>query len=310
MGARELHFYDRTLRPDKPASGSIRVSQLQRLRDRIKVAAVCYRLDRNGLEFLLVQTRGRGRWTFPKGSIEPGLTHAQSAALEAFEEAGVHGRMEESSFARYVHGGRGRKNSEAPAVFVNAHLCEVTWLGRPEESGRNPRWFSPEKARRRLQEDRAPEFAADMCRVVDRAVSRIRRLRSPEIQADDALRGVRFEAFDGPSSYSRLHAEFSQYIRHAHGDEQASSGVMAIRAQLSKVLQFVAPEGTSEKVSLILGDDRRIAPAASGAVASLSPALDPAGNGYIARKRETPTGMKMTSRKKRQGAIRKFAPRS
>ncbi len=51
-------------------------------------------------EFLLVQTRG-GRWIFPKGGVEPGLTHAQSAALEAFEEAGVHGRMEEIPFARY-----------------------------------------------------------------------------------------------------------------------------------------------------------------------------------------------------------------
>src|SRR5579863_8048135 len=77
-----------------------RISQLRRLCECEKVAAVCYRINGNGIEFLLVQTRG-GRWTFPKGHVEPGLTHAQSAALEAHEEAGVHGRMEEVSFSRY-----------------------------------------------------------------------------------------------------------------------------------------------------------------------------------------------------------------
>src|SRR5271155_2735893 len=65
---------------------------------RQQVAAVCYRMGRRGIEFLLVQTRG-GRWIFPKGGVERGLTYAQSAALEAFEEAGVHGRMEEIPFA-------------------------------------------------------------------------------------------------------------------------------------------------------------------------------------------------------------------
>src|SRR5882672_5085191 len=80
----------------------VRLSQLRKLRDCEQVAAVCYWVRGSGIEFLLVRTRGSGRWTFPKGSAEPGLTHAQAAALEAFEEAGVHGRIEEASFARYV----------------------------------------------------------------------------------------------------------------------------------------------------------------------------------------------------------------
>ena len=63
-----------------------RPSQLRKLRGGEQVAAVCYRVADGGIEFLLVQTRG-GRWTFPKGGVEPGLTRAQTAALEAFEEA-------------------------------------------------------------------------------------------------------------------------------------------------------------------------------------------------------------------------------
>ena len=81
------------------AGSAARVSRASKLaRQRQQVAAVCYRTRRGCAEFLLVQTRG-GRWIFPKGGVEPGLTRAQSAALEAFEEAGVHGRMETISFA-------------------------------------------------------------------------------------------------------------------------------------------------------------------------------------------------------------------
>src|SRR5215470_13683772 len=71
--------------------------------ERQQVAAVCFRILSTGIEFLLVRTR-RNRWTFPKGGVQPGLTHAQSAAIEAYEEAGVHGRIEEATFAQYRNG--------------------------------------------------------------------------------------------------------------------------------------------------------------------------------------------------------------
>src|SRR5215467_12359285 len=71
--------------------------------NRQQVAAVCFRILSTGVEFLLVRTR-RNRWTFPKGGVQPGLTHAQSAAIEAYEEAGVHGRIEEAAFAQYRNG--------------------------------------------------------------------------------------------------------------------------------------------------------------------------------------------------------------
>ena len=159
----------------------VRLAELRKLRECEQVAAVCYRVRGGEIEFLLVKT-GKGRWIFPKGSVEPGLTHAQAAALEAFEEAGVHGRMEEASFARYI---RRRRREARNAVgrsaekesAVNAHLCEVLRLVPPQELGRNPTWFSPEKAKRRLQENRTPDFGGELARVVDRAVSRIRRSR-------------------------------------------------------------------------------------------------------------------------------------
>src|SRR5215470_4459707 len=136
----------------QPSARFFPPSELREMRGHEQVAAVCYRNQNRKIEFLLVQTRG-GRWTFPKGSAEPGLTHAQAAALEASEEAGVHGRIEEAAFTRYTRHRNGARDEAQPTV-INAHLCEVTWLDRPSEAGRNPTWCTPEKARRRLQADR------------------------------------------------------------------------------------------------------------------------------------------------------------
>src|SRR5882724_7064725 len=119
-----------------PSVRFLRLAHLRKLRRCEQVAAVCFRARSSGIEFLLVQT-GKGRWIFPKGGAEPGLTHAQAAALEAFEEAGVHGRMEEALFTRYVQRKKGADRNWIETV-VNAHLCEVLWLDPPQEAGRNP----------------------------------------------------------------------------------------------------------------------------------------------------------------------------
>jgi 8-oxo-dGTP pyrophosphatase MutT (NUDIX family) len=42
---------------------------------------------------LLITTRGRGRWTIPKGWPEKGLRDRDLAAKEAVEEAGVEGEV-------------------------------------------------------------------------------------------------------------------------------------------------------------------------------------------------------------------------
>jgi 8-oxo-dGTP pyrophosphatase MutT (NUDIX family) len=170
-------------------------------------------MRKDAIEFLLVRTRGSGRWTFPKGCTEPGITHAQAAALEAFEEAGVHGRIEEASFARYLCRKRtvARKSaarSEGKEFAVNAHLCEVLRLGKPKESNRDRTWFSVKDARLRLREGRDREDGKQLARVADKAAARIRRLHNRdglkdgywrEDRATDALQKVQFEAVAGAS---------------------------------------------------------------------------------------------------------------
>ena len=208
-----------------------------------QVAAVCYRVRNAGVEFLLVRTR-RGRWTFPKGGVEPRLTRAQAAALEAFEEAGVHGRIEEASFARYSR--RKRDNVREPLV-VHAYLCEVLGLDTPQEANRNRTWFSPANARRCLREDRTPENGAELALVVDRAVARIQRLRSRTTAADDALRKVQFEAREGVDVRGRMEDADFMHIRRKPGQRGNSGAIeFAVNAYLSEVKRFGRAEQLSE----------------------------------------------------------------
>jgi hypothetical protein len=119
------------------------------------------------------------------------LTHAQAAALEAFEEAGVHGRMEEASFAQYIRRKDGNlRNSAEAELSFSAHLCEVLRLDPPQESNRNRTWFSIADTKRNLREDRDRDYGAKLARVVDRAVDRIQRCGSGVPQVIDAPRGV------------------------------------------------------------------------------------------------------------------------
>lgn len=162
-------------------------------KQRQQVAAVCFRILSTGIEFLLVRTR-RGRWTFPKGGAQAGLTHAQSAALEAFEEAGVHGRIEEIAFIRYTLTKFSTKSEAGDRAAVHAHLCEVMRLDSPQEDNRDPTWFSATKAKRRLSEGRTRENSTELACVVDRAVARIRRLPARTVLLNDPLLAVKFEA--------------------------------------------------------------------------------------------------------------------
>lgn len=227
------------VRRNQPSAERVRLSQLSKLRECEQVAAVCYRVRHGSIEFLLVQTRGSRRWTFPKGSAERGLTHAQAAALEAFEEAGVHGRIEQSPFATYLSRKRdsARKSTTKSAgkgPAVNAHLCQVLRLGKPKEPNRNRTWFSVEETKRHLREGRERNDAAEFARVVDRAAARIHLLRDEtdpvtdlpqQIRAQgelqkDALQKVQFDFAEG---YGRAETSFMPYIRRRLGNTRQTT---------------------------------------------------------------------------------------
>lgn len=63
--------------------------------------ALPYRIVDGQLAVLLITSRGRGTWIFPKGREMEGKAPWESAELEAYEEAGVVGEIETSPIGSY-----------------------------------------------------------------------------------------------------------------------------------------------------------------------------------------------------------------
>jgi uncharacterized protein len=116
-----------------------------------------YRVDGEGrIEILLITSKERRRWVVPKGNPIPFLLNYESAAREAFEEAGVEGRIAPLPVGSFRYEKR-RRSGDAAAI-VNVHPLLVTreaadW---PERGERERCWFSPEAAAAAVEE---PELA-------------------------------------------------------------------------------------------------------------------------------------------------------
>jgi 8-oxo-dGTP pyrophosphatase MutT (NUDIX family) len=140
----------------------------------LQVAAICYRRQGEGVEFLLVNTNGGNKWTFPKGAPMARLSHSQSAEREAGEEAGAIGTIEPRHFHLYLHSkGVFWQPDGVQEYVVKAFLMEVHQLRRPDEAQRRPTWFSPDEARKRLAKGREVKYARELEAVIDRALERI-----------------------------------------------------------------------------------------------------------------------------------------
>lgn len=117
----------------------------------LQVGAVC-RCPRSG-DVVLITSRGTGRWVIPKGWPMEGKSLSGAAAAEAWEEAGVEGRVHEAEIGRYRYDKEQDQGWSVP-VEVRVFLMEADRL-RPEfpEAGqRRRRWFSPAEAAARVAE--------------------------------------------------------------------------------------------------------------------------------------------------------------
>jgi 8-oxo-dGTP pyrophosphatase MutT (NUDIX family) len=105
-------------------------------------AALPFRRNQNRLEVLLITTRNKGRWSVPKGwPIERTTPHG-TAAIEAFEEAGLLGKIAPVEVGRFKHR-KVRKKQEVKCevrIFpLNVTNEESDW---PEKGQRRRRWVS------------------------------------------------------------------------------------------------------------------------------------------------------------------------
>src|SRR5580698_8755318 len=140
----------------------------------LQVAAICYRRRGAAIEFLLVNTNGGNKWTFPKGSTDAKLSHSQAAEREAAEEAGALGTIEPRHFTLYLHSkGVFWQPGGVEEFVVKAFLMEIHQMRKPDEGNRHPTWVSPEEAKRRLAKGREVKYFRELEGVLDRALERI-----------------------------------------------------------------------------------------------------------------------------------------
>src|SRR5262249_8509671 len=146
----------------------------------LQVAAVCYRRRGSSTEFLLVNPNSGSKWTFPKGSTDPRLSHSQAAEREAAEEAGALGTIEPRHFHLYLHSkGVFWQPGGVEEFVVKAFLMEIHQMRKPDEANRKPTWVSPEEAKRRLAKGREVKYYHELEAVIDRALGRIKYQREP-----------------------------------------------------------------------------------------------------------------------------------
>jgi len=93
---------------------------------------------------------------------------------EAWEEAGVKGRIEQNHFGHYLDTKRTLgPDSLAREVRIAAFLLEVHSTENPQESGRNPSWFSAQQARKRLAEGRQAPYSRHIAKMIDAALDQL-----------------------------------------------------------------------------------------------------------------------------------------
>jgi 8-oxo-dGTP pyrophosphatase MutT (NUDIX family) len=119
-----------------------------------QVAALCWRMSApRGLEVLLITSLTSKRWILPKGWLENELSLAENAAREAFEEAGVTGRISDAPVGSF-HYLKGKKDGGGMPCQVDVFALAVTkqlddW---PEKTVREIVWLPPEQAAAKVSE--------------------------------------------------------------------------------------------------------------------------------------------------------------
>jgi len=100
----------------------------------------------NDVEILLITTRKKGRWSIPKGWPIKHVTPQRTAAVEAYEEAGVRGATGRKKVGKFKK--RRIRNKQSVVCDVEIFPLQVGSLkpSWPEKGERSRIWVRPNEA--------------------------------------------------------------------------------------------------------------------------------------------------------------------
>lgn len=119
-----------------------------------QAGAIPYSVIDGEVRVLLVTSRGSGRWLIPKGNIDPGLTPAEAALKETYEEAGIRGKIATDTPLGFFTSFKTLKSGEEKPVTIEVYalLVERQLKRWPEAGEREARWMSASDAARSVRE--------------------------------------------------------------------------------------------------------------------------------------------------------------
>jgi len=112
-------------------------------------AVVPFIIENEKIKILLITSRKKKRWIIPKGVVEPDLTPSDSAAQEAFEEAGIKGDIYPNPIGEYQY----KKWGSTCTVTVFLMKIEMLLLEWPE-SYRDRIWVGVKESKIYIQENK------------------------------------------------------------------------------------------------------------------------------------------------------------
>ncbi len=131
----------------KPKQVPIELGDATKTDLRTQFAALCYRVTKTRLEVLLVTSRRTGRWIIPKGWPEDGKTPTEAALQEAWEEAGVKGKVTGPALGLYTYQKGIGDDTDLPCVaMVYPVLVKSLADAYPEQGQRKRKWMRPKRA--------------------------------------------------------------------------------------------------------------------------------------------------------------------
>jgi 8-oxo-dGTP pyrophosphatase MutT (NUDIX family) len=129
-----------------------------------QVAALVYRIEADRqVRILLLTSLDTKRTIIPKGWPMKGLKDRDAAAREAFEEAGIVGKIGSKAIGRFHYWKRRKTYFSYVRVDVYALKAQEFLDDYPEKGQRQLAWFSPEEAAMLIDE---PQLATLVRRFV------------------------------------------------------------------------------------------------------------------------------------------------
>lgn len=145
---------------------------------RKQCGALPFRIDGDGrIEVLLVTSRETRRWVIPKGWPIRKLRANETAAREAYEEAGLAGPVSKEPYGVYTYEKRLKSRAFVPCA-VDVYLMQVEKEQKrwPEREERERRWFDARTASELVDEPELSDLIAALPdRLADAAAPRGRR---------------------------------------------------------------------------------------------------------------------------------------